>query len=543
MIASILPLIVIAYLYDSHNSSLNNRLIDEKIEGEIQATVVKINSFIATQIKHLNDLDDLQGIDKLFSGTEIEKIPEQLLDFLYFQTSDTDIYSVEFYDLAGNYKWSLPKSMEKKNQLLFEDASINGVNISKPIPPSSGKPGWFYIYKTMVRKGRSIGVIALRIRLTSLTELTTSLYRTGLYEPVIITSNGDRLNVVGVKVDKSKLFTKPYSFLPGWSIGLKQNGPQISNPGIRYWLLFLVILSGLFVMWLFYNMSQRLTRIIAPLIKGARAIARGDFGVRVDGNIPGELGILARSFNNMSEQLSAMVTSRVDVERRAALGNLATGIAHEIRNPLATISTTVHGLICSEKDPERKNMLEAIDNEINRTDAIVEEFMNYARPREPKKEHVVIRDIFKHVQVLVSATALEAGVEISLLGQRSLEIHVDPGQIRQILMNIILNALKSMPDGGHLRLKAVQNNRVAEITVTDTGHGIKAEDLDKVKQPFFTTKAGGTGLGLAICVQLVKTNDGVLDIDSTVGEGTSVKIKFPVTENTERNIEESVNYD
>jgi two-component system sensor histidine kinase AtoS len=523
------PLVAIAYVYDSHSSSLHNQLFDEKIDGEIQATVVKINSFIATQTKKLNDLDDLQGVDELFLDAETEKIPERLLDLLYFQIGDADIYGVEFYDVAGMVKWSLPDLSASETHFLFK--GVNEVSVSPPVLPHSGRPGWFYIYKSILRDNASIGTIALRIRLASLTELTTSLYREGLYEPIIITPNGEGVNTIGLKVNGSPLFTTPHYFLPDWSIGLKKHGPPISNVGMRYWLLFLVTVSGLFLMWLFYNMSQRLTRVISPLIKGARAIAKGDFDVRVNGNIPGELGILARSFNNMSGQLNTMVASRVDVEKQATLGGLATGIAHEIRNPLATISTTVHGLMRSEKDPERKEMLEAIDNEIHRTDAIVEEFMNYARPREPSKTHVLVFDIFQHVQILVSATALEKGVEISLLGQTSLEIYVDPGQIRQILMNVVLNAFKAMPDGGHLGLKAVKRQQFVEITVSDTGHGIKADALDKVKQPFFTTKAGGTGLGLAICVQLVKSNDGTLDIDSKLEEGTSVKITFPAPVN------------
>ncbi len=277
-------------------------------------------------------------------------------------------------------------------------------------------------------------------------------------------------------------------------------------------------------------MSQRLARWVLPLKNGAKAIAAGNLNVRVAEDGPGELGMLARSFNNMSEQLSSMISSRVDVERRAALGNLATGIAHEIRNPLATIGTTVHGLIGSESDPERKKMLEAVDNEIIRTDAIVEEFMNYARPREPKMEPCSIRDVFNHVNVLVSTTALDAGIKISLLGQRSIVVFADPGQLRQVFMNIILNALQAMPEGGHLRLKAIDHAGLAEITVSDSGTGIEPEVLEKVQQPFFTTKQGGTGLGLAICAQLVKVNGGTFEIQSKLGEGTTIRITMPIVQ-------------
>jgi two-component system sensor histidine kinase HydH len=203
---------------------------------------------------------------------------------------------------------------------------------------------------------------------------------------------------------------------------------------------------------------------------------------------------------------------------------------------LATIGTTIHGLIGSEKDPERKKMLEAVDNEIIRTDAIVEEFMNYARPREPKLEAASVSDVFNHVKVLVSATALESGVEIRLLGQRSVMVFADLGQLRQVFMNIIFNALQAMPDGGHLSLRVVAKDDVAEISVSDTGVGIDPDTLAKVQQPFFTTKKGGTGLGLSICVQLIKVNNGTFNIDSELGVGTTISINLPLFNNNPQDI-------
>jgi len=530
---AIIPLVIIAALYDSHNSSLTNRILSEKIEGELQATVVKIENFIDIQVKRLDDLADLQGVDTIFADNPNQAPSEQLLDFLYFETSDPDIYSIEFYSFNGSFLWSLPDSTDHPNYLKWPDAEVNSISISAPMLPSSGKPGWFHVYKPVVRHSEPIGIIALRVRLTSLTEKTASLHRYGIHEPIIFTPKKVALNAVGTVVNPDSLLATSEPFIPGWSVGLQQSGEPVVETGIRRWLLFFVVLSAVSVVWLFFSMSQRLARWVIPLKNGAKEIANGNLGVRVSENSPGELGMLARSFNNMSEQLTSMIASRVDVERRAALGNLATGIAHEIRNPLATIGTTVHGLMGSESDPNRKKMLEAVDDEIIRTDAIVEEFMNYARPREPKIEPISIRDVFNHVKVLVSATALEVGVEISLSGQRSVMVFADSGQLRQVLMNIIFNAMQAMPDGGHLGLKAIDNGDFADITVSDTGVGIDPEVLAKVQQPFFTTKKGGTGLGLAICSQLIKVNAGTFDIESRVGMGTTIRITLPkAPENT-----------
>ncbi|PWQ94695.1 sensor histidine kinase [Leucothrix arctica] len=526
---TVIPLVIIVALYDGHNASLANRLLLEKTEGEIQATVVKLESFIDVQIKRLNDLADLQVFDSVFNRQlQTPIFSEQLLDFLYFETSDVDIYSIEFYDDNGLFLSSLPKSNEKVNYLRESGTQVDLVTVSDPVLPSSGKPGWFHIYKRVIRRAETIGTIALKVRLSSLTEKTASLYHAGIYEPVIFTPNKKSLNTVGTVINHEVSLINSQTFMAGWHIGLKQNSQPVVKTGVRHWLLFLVLLMAVGIISLFLSMSRRLASWVIPLSDGARAISRGELNVKVAEDGPGELGMLARSFNDMSDQLSSMIESRVDVERRAALGNLATGIAHEIRNPLATIGTTVHGLIGSEKSPERKKMLEAVDDEIIRTDAIVEEFMNYARPREPKMETVSISDVFDHVKILVSATALESDVEINLLGQRSLMVFADLGHLRQVLMNIIFNALQAMPNGGHLRLRAVAKGDVAEITISDTGIGIDADKLASVQQPFFTTKRSGTGLGLSICAQLIQSNNGSLDIDSHPGVGTTVTISLPL---------------
>lgn len=525
---AIIPLIIVAILYDSHSSSLTSRLLLEKIEGDIQVTVVKIENFIDIQAKRLNDLADLQEIDVIFTRNNTQVFSDQLLDFLYLETGDQDVYSIEFYDNGGQFLWSLPASTGHVNSNEVIGFDNDSIQVSDPVLPVSGRPGWFYMYKPVIRKDGKIGTIALKIRLSSLTEKTAALYRPDIHEPIIFTPLDEALNVVGQIVTPHDLLTESRQFLPSWSIGLQQSGELVGETGIRVWLLFFVVLSAISVVGLYFSMSRRLANWLLPLKDGAKAIADGNLDVKVSEDGPGELGTLGRSFNHMSMQLRSMITSRVDLERQATLGNLATGIAHEIRNPLATIGTTLHGLIVSEKDIERKLMMEAMDDEIIRTDGIVEEFMNYARPREPRMERIAIKDVFNHVKVLVSSTALDSGVEISLLGQRSIIIYADSGQLRQVLMNIIFNALQAMPDGGTLRLKAIENNGYAEITATDNGIGIDAEVLSKVQKPFFTTKKGGTGLGLAICAQLIKVNRGTFDIESKLNVGTTIKITLPI---------------
>ena len=122
----------------------------------------------------------------------------------------------------------------------------------------------------------------------------------------------------------------------------------------------------------------------------------------------------------------------------------------------------------------------------------------------------------------------EAGVRLAAAGDRELVVHADVAQIQQILMNLVLNAIQAMPQGGVITLRAHREQQRGVVTVSDTGQGVAPELLGRITEPFFTTKAGGTGLGLAISRQLAELNDGVLAIASTPGVGTTVTLMLPL---------------
>jgi len=239
---------------------------------------------------------------------------------------------------------------------------------------------------------------------------------------------------------------------------------------------------------------------------------------------------LARSYNQMREQLGKLIESRIDVERRAALGSMAAGIAHEIRNPLTTVSATVHGLKRTEKDAERQQMLDVISSEIDRVDGAIRELLNYARPSEPEKEQVAIKGILQSIKVLIATTAHEKDVVVNISGQSNLLLLLDQAHLRQILLNLALNAIEAMPEGGHLTMRAYRNKGSAVLEVSDDGTGIDDDTKAKVLRPFFTTKSDGSGLGLSITNQLVEANGGTMQIESETAVGTTVTITFPVVD-------------
>lgn len=529
---AILPLLFIAALYDHHSKNLTDRLLLERIESDLKTTLVKTNGFIDVQKKRLENIADLPEISSVFNDSFTRKLSPILLDFIYSEIGDPDIYGLLFYDVNGSLIRSFPSWYSKfdtHRSILNIDSDPTKLNAINLTLPKLGRPGWFLMKKAVMRKGELIGILALKIRLASMTEQAAALYLRGIYEPLFFTPNHGALSVIGQIKKPTTLLAQSEDFLPGWSIALQKSGEVTNESNIRIWLLLVVVASALGVTWLFLNMSERLARMIIPLKDGSQAIANGDLTTLVPESGLGELGTLARSFNNMSKQLSAMINTRVYAERQASLGQLATGIAHEIRNPLAIIRTTVHGLIASEKNFQHKEMLLVVNAEVIRTDAIVEEFMNYARPREPRKELISIEDALHKVSVLILTSALEEGVKVSTLGDVSLVVNVDPGHLSQILLNITLNALQAMPKGGYLTFRAYRQKDRVCLTITDTGHGIPENELVEVLAPFFTTKTEGTGLGLSICAQLIHVNDGTLYIESTVGEGTTVSITFPLS--------------
>jgi len=419
---------------------------------------------------------------------------------------------------------------------LMTIASFGEVGISQPILAKNGRPGWFGIKRDIFHDNNKIGTIVLRLRIASLTENASALYQKNAYEPIIQLGNA-YLSVLGIETDKAHPLTQPREIIPGWSIFLSKSDKNNEGPRvrIRYLLIIIVALACAAITFVFIHMSERLANLITPLTEGAQAIAKGDFSVRVSEDSPGELRDLSCSFNQMSEQLTSMIDSRVDTERRGALGNLAAGIAHEIRNPLTTLRTSIHALRCTEKNKEKQEVFELVSEEIIRIDGMVEEFLSYARPHDPSIEDVPVNDFLQSIEGLILATLSEAKIKLVYFGDQSIVLRADPAQLRQVFMNLLLNAIQAMPEGGCISIRietveSIDKHKQAMITIVDNGIGMSADILEKVKTPFFTMKSKGTGLGLSICTQLMLKNNATIDIESCEGKGTSIILCLPIKE-------------
>lgn len=224
-------------------------------------------------------------------------------------------------------------------------------------------------------------------------------------------------------------------------------------------------------------------------------------------------------------------------EQLATLGELSAAIAHEIRNPLVAINTSV-GILRNALNlvGEDEELMNIISEESMRLNKIVDDFLKFARPNEPHFTKTDINGIIQETFILLKSRFNGIHTHLQLYDELPI-ISGDPDQIKQVLMNILINALEAMPDGGSLDVSTyfVQNKNShpsTEIIIRDTGIGIQEIDLKKIFQPFFSTKKDGIGMGLAVCERIIQNHDGEIKVVSQYGNGTEFTIVLPMKNNS-----------
>lgn len=216
-------------------------------------------------------------------------------------------------------------------------------------------------------------------------------------------------------------------------------------------------------------------------------------------------------------------------DRLATIGELAAGAAHEIRNPLTSIKSSLQYLESRCREESEKRLLGVALAETDRIDGILAALLSFSRPTELRKEPCDLVALLEESAALVEIQARAKGVDLRLsLPPRPLAVEADGSQLKQVFLNVFLNAVQAMGGGGTLAVEALRAGGGRPLVrVTDTGPGIPEEALEKVFDPFFTTKKGGTGLGLSICYTIVKAHGGEIEVRSRPGEGTTVLVSLP----------------
>jgi two-component system NtrC family sensor kinase len=303
--------------------------------------------------------------------------------------------------------------------------------------------------------------------------------------------------------------------------------------------------------------TNMITGPIKKLVFATRRVAEGDLSYRVQGTSNDEIGELARSFNGMTESLSRAERELKDwaktleekVEERtielqqtqrqlirseklASLGKMAAGVAHEINNPLTAV-LTFSKLMLDDLEPgdKRREDLQTIVDETLRCRDIVRGLLDFSRETESKKRLQNINEVIENTLSLVQNQAMFHDIAIKKNLEKNLPvIPLDEAKMKQVFMNMFLNAAEAMSGRGTLTIGTVREDEHVAVRIKDTGCGIPKEHLNKLFDPFFTTKrvGKGTGLGLAVTYGIVKSHEGTFEVKSKVGKGTEFLIRFPI---------------
>ena len=419
---------------------------------------------------------------------------------------------------------------------------------------------------------------------------------------------------LNAEIDKSGTFLstsykKLALYSPLWHRGRIIGGVQMEVPigdlmmslleSKRVILITIILDALVLIIFGSFLLSRVLVKPIKDLLRLTQKISDGDFSQKIEVTSSNEIGQLIGSFNRMIErlkenqeslenyleslesankQLKQAQEELIRTEKLASIGRFAAGVAHEVGNPLGAILGYT-GILEKEgmNQEEAKDYLKRIEKEIERINRIVRELLDFARPSKFEIKDVEVNKILESTLSLISYQKNFKNVETQLDMDRDLPlIKGDESQLSQVFINIILNAIDAMPDGGILKIqttthvvenldadrlqgiyprrrkndpresdysrmrktdplaalfkKFAEGDRLVKIRISDTGTGIKKEDLENIFDPFFTTKAPdrGTGLGLSISLKIVESLGGEIKVESEVGKGTTFEVYFPV---------------
>lgn len=241
---------------------------------------------------------------------------------------------------------------------------------------------------------------------------------------------------------------------------------------------------------------------------------------------------LEASFSELkrqSEQILDFEEQLRRADRLAALGELSAGMAHEIRNPLASIRGTAEILRDGIKtDDPRSEFATILIREVDRLNRVVADFLNFAKPASAERTRIDLVAALGEVLELTRLAAAKKGIVVSRVGLPSLELVADGNQLKQAFLNLILNAFEAMPEGGKLTMTTRAGDGEASLAFADSGSGIPSEHLARIFSPFFTTRRDGTGLGLAITHRIIAGHGGRIEVASTPGVGTTFTVILPL---------------
>jgi signal transduction histidine kinase len=538
-------------------SELATRLVTRAFDATAQTWLREATDYVAHSLRHTEE--ELEGVFRLlqdplsqprpvFSGTEASAIRLIGLDDLFIREADGapvflagQIRHVEQQPLypGGNLRWVLDEHNKRQMAVVLE--------------------------KRLSGTGRTVGLIAVVSMEPYFTGSKTPSLALHMFVPLgkgfeqVFSSVGESF-VLPENIGKFFLEGGREYFMPNqdWKSGphmahlffqalrntegdlqaIFVSGATatgldrlVSGSSLLFWGL---LCGGLLLASsIGYLLAQRIVRPIRALDAGVQDIASGRFGHEVPEIGVGEVAGLARGFNMMSRQLETMLREKEQSDKRdraRMLGEIALGFAHEIRNPLLVIKTSAEVLYgrLVNADARDIKLLGFVVEEVERINTLISEFLGFAKPGLPAMAPESLSALAETALTLCRAKCDAQGIACILARETDNDVvPCDAGQMQQVLLNLILNAVDAMPDGGTLNLRVHADGADhVRLEVADTGHGISPDLLPTIQRPFVSTKEKGLGLGLAKVYAIVEEHGGSIACASSEGRGTTFSLRL-----------------
>jgi len=319
-------------------------------------------------------------------------------------------------------------------------------------------------------------------------------------------------------------------------LGLREDALRDTLVRMRYLTIPVIIAVVMLGIAASFAVSRFITNPLNKFVEFTKILGKGEYGSRVDVPYGDEIGYLARNFNRLSMQLKTArekmeeaytYTHLVEAEKLSSIGQISAGLAHELKNPLTSLKMLFQAF--KEQPDMTREDAEVISNEIEKMDAVLSDFMGFVKQKGSRSVNTNMHELIDRVLSLATYDIENAHIAVRKDMLEGLpEIRADRGLLEQVFLNLIINAVHAMPDGGEIRISGKSDDSYIEVMVWDTGGGIPTNIQEKIFNPFFTTKEEGTGLGLAIAYNIVRSHKGKLFFNSEEGKGTVFTVRLPI---------------
>ena len=325
-------------------------------------------------------------------------------------------------------------------------------------------------------------------------------------------------------------------------VGLLEEPYKHPQKIITLFILIILTITAVSSAFLAIFYIKKIIKPIDKIILTCKKIMNGDISARSNIHPPGEMGLLCKTIDNMAASIeeyekNLQKETQMQIsqsEKLASIGRLASGVAHEINNPLTSILNFAH-LLRSKKEQseEDKNDINIIIQETNRVRKIVSELLDFSRQSQIKKEWVDVQKVIQQLVLIIKKQ--KAFSKITIIENYTKELKaicVDKNQMQQVFLNLLLNAAEAISEQGTITITTSVINEEFTISIQDTGCGIKSEDMHKVFDPFYTNKkvGKGTGLGLSVSYGIIQQYGGNIEVESKVGKGSTFRVILPLKE-------------